>query len=371
MKKKVLLLILLVILMMISACSEKVGKEEAMDALIGKYFLIEPSASIAVMVVDEGEVVYQKAFGYENIETLKEATPKTNYRLASVTKMFTAMGTAILVDQGKLTYDTLVKDILPDFPSYGDKISVQDLLRHRSGLYDFYDRTDLLDQSFDVDHQVLDTDVYEIVKKSEGLAYETGERFDYVDVNYILLGLIIEEVSDMSLTDFMDTYIFEPLEMKNSLCNDNTMSFEIANRAYGTDILNDKYYTKDQSYSSATRGDGNVYTSLEDMYKWDQALYGNKLLSKEGMATYLTPPRRPDMYYDNYDFGWMFISNAENQLEMIHNGASQGFSTFYTRIPEKKQAIIVLSNRNYADEVYTLHEKIRDIYGISPMAYGM
>lgn len=364
-----LLIVLALIVGSLSGCSPKQSQEEQLDAYINKYFIIDPSASIAVMVIDEGQPVYKKAFGYANIETLEKATPMTNYRLASITKMFTAMCVAILEEDGLITYDTLVKDILEDFPSYGDAISIQHLLQHRSGLYDFYDRTDLLDKTFDVDHQVLDSDVYEIVKKSEGLAFEPGQKHDYVDVNYILLGLIVEKVSGMTLTDYMATHIFEPLEMDNSLCNDTTMAFDIAHRALGTAKENDKYITKDQNFSSATRGDGNVYTSLDDMYKWDQGLYGNVLLSNESKEAHYKAPKRPGLYSHNYDFGWVFRNNAKKQLEMMHYGSSQGFSTVYIRIPEKKQAIVVLSNRNEADEVYDLHIKIRSIYGMPQMLY--
>lgn len=350
-------------------CSDHTTKEEQLDKHMNQLFNSGNQPSISILVVDNGEPVYKKSFGYANIETLEEATPSTNYRLASVSKMFTAMSIMILKDRGQLDYDMRVKDILEDFPEYGKDITIRHLLYHTSGLKSFYDLTELLDEQFDEENQILDSDVYEIVKRADCTNFTPGAMFEYSDTGYIMLGLIVEEVSGTKLSDFMKENIFIPLNMDNTVIFDKTLDMSINNRAYGTDSDGTKYFTKDQSYSSATRGDGAVYSSLEDLYKWDQALYSDILVSKETMQEAYTPPGYLNSTYDNYTCGWIFRKNGKGQLELCHNGSTQGFSTIYFRIPEKQQAIIVLSNKNESDIAYELHEKIRKIYDFAKESY--
>lgn len=369
-KNNIMIIILSIILSLtFIGCSNHTTKEEQLDKYMDKIFYSSNMPSISILIVDNGKTVYNKSFGYANVETLEKATPSTNYRLASVSKMFTAMSIMILKDRGQLDYDMSVKDILEDFPEYGKDITIRHLLNHTSGLRSFYDLTELLDEEFNEENQILDSDVYEIVKRADSTYFTPGSIFKYSDTGYIILGLVVEEVSGMKLSDFMKENIFMPLSMDNTVLFDKTLNMSINNRAYGTDSDGKKYIIKDQSYSSATRGDGSVYSSLEDLYKWDQALYSDKLVSKETMQEAYTPPKHLNSLYENYTCGWIFRKNGEDQLEQVHAGSTQGFSTIYFRIPEKQQAIIILSNMNEYNIVYDMDEKIRKIYDFAKESY--
>ncbi len=367
--KKIAILISVILSLNLSfvGCTDKKSPEEKLDEYINKIYSKEhydPAPSISILVIDHGAAVYKKSFGYANVETLEKATPNTNYRIASVTKMFTAMCVIILKDRGLLDYDTKVCEILEDFPEYGNDIAVRHLLTHTAGLPDFYDSVDLLDQEFDENHQILDSDVYEIVKRADSTNFPPGSNFQYTDTAYIVLGRVVETVSGMELSDFMKENIFMPLKMYNTVAYDKTSDMEIKNRAYGTEPAGTKYIINDQSYSSATLGDGGVYSSLEDMYKWDQALYSNTLVSKDSLLEAFTPPKylNSSCCNGNYNFGWGFRKNDRGEMEQFHEGATQGFSASYFRIPEQKRAIIVLSNKNNDKNAYELHMYIRKIY---------
>ncbi len=336
--------------------------EEKLDQALEKMTVGSNSPSTSVLIIDHGKIVYKKSFGYSDVETLEKATPKTNYRLASLTKMFTAMSIIILHDRGLLDYDTKVSDIFDDFPAYGKNITIRHLLTHRSGLKDYYDYTDLLNRKFDVTHQLLDKDVYEIIKKMDDTYFESGSSFKYSDTGYTLLGRIVEKISGTKLSDFMKENIFVPLEMNDTVAFDKELNLTIPNRAYGADSGDTAFITKDQSYSSAVLGDGGVYSSLEDLYKWDQGLYGEKLVSKASLTEAYTPPLYINSKFDNYSSGWFFRKNANNELEQLHTGGTQGFTTLYLRIPGQQKTLIVLTNKNENGKIFEIERLVRQFY---------
>ncbi len=234
-----------------------------------------------------------------------------------------------------------------------------------SGLRDYYDLVALLGRNFDETNQLSDADVYEIVKKTDSTYFAPGSAFEYSDTGYTILGLVVEKVSGMELSEFMSENIFKPLEMENTVAFDKTLASEIKNRAYGTVAAGQNYIIKDQSYSSAVLGDGGVYSSLEDLYKWDQALYSNALVSEKTLKEAYTAPRPLTTLYDNYSSGWFFRKNGLGELEQFHGGATQGFSTYFLRIPEQERTLIVLSNKNDDERAYEIHRFIRKAYGFA------
>jgi len=366
-KNRIFIPLSVITLLLFIICStylfgEKLTKEEQLDRYING---LDLNSSISILVVDNGEAVYEKSFGYASIDTFESATPSTNYRLASVSKMFTAMSIMILKDRGELDFNMPVNEILTDFPEYGKDITINHLLQHTSGLQSFYDLTDVLGKEFDADNQVLDSDVYEIVKRVDSTYFTPGSYFEYSDTGYIVLGLIVEKVSGKSLPDFMKENIFIPLEMNNTVVFDKTLNTQVNNRAYGIDTDRENWFTKDQSYSSATRGDGSIYSSIDDLYKWDQGLYTDMLVSYETMEEAYTPPKLLNVYSGNYNSGWCFNKDMKGKLFQSHNGSTQGFTHEYTRMPEEKRAVIVLTNRNEWWEVIEIEQTIRRIYGFT------
>lgn len=186
------LLMLLTLLCFSVGCSVQAAgnyevKAKELDDVMNDYYSSDKNMpSTSILIVDNGEIVYKKCYGYANVETLEKATPESTYRLASVSKMFTSMGIIVLKDRGLLDFDTRVGDIFDDFPEYGKDITVKQLLEHTSGLKDFYDLTGLLDEEFDVDNQLLDSDVYEIIKRSDSTYFEPGKVHKYTDTGYVL-----------------------------------------------------------------------------------------------------------------------------------------------------------------------------------------
>ncbi len=357
----------------LAGCVNSRTPEQQLDNYIQKEYCKynSPSSAISILIVDNGKIVYNKSYGYANIETLEKADSDTNYRLASVTKMFTAMCAMILKDRGLLDYDTKVSAILEDFPEYGKDITVRQLLTHTSGLRDFYDLTDLLDEDFNEENQLLDSDVYEIVKRADSTYFTPGNHFKYSDTGYIVLGRVIEKVSGMTLSEFMDKNIFKPLKMNNTVAFDKRQNPEIKNRAYGTQLHGNKFIVKDQSYSSATLGDGGIYTSLDDLYKWDQALYSDKLVSKETLEEAYTPTKPLNSLYDCYNCGWNFGKNGGGFLEQLHWGETQGFTNIYVRIPYLKKTCIILSNENNnSNQIQRLDKKIRELFDFGSINYN-
>ncbi|MEA4988073.1 MAG: serine hydrolase domain-containing protein [Anaerovorax sp.] len=364
-------LILLICIFLFTSCTVSPTPEQKLDHHLMKLTKDSNSPSLSVLIADHGKVVYKKSFGYANVEEKIPATPSTNYRLASVTKMFTAMCIILLKEQGRLDYEAPVHTILKDFPEYGKDITVRHLLTHTSGLKDYYgEPTELIGGGFTETNQLTDHDVYEIVKRMDGTYFEPGKDFQYSDTGYTVLGQVVEAISGTSLADFMTENIFKPLDMTQTVAYDPVHDPTIPNRALGAERRKGIYITHDQSYSSGVLGDGGVYSSLEDLYKWDQALDNGTLISKEALneAYHIPSHNFPSQSY-TYRCGWFIFESQNDIIEQSHNGATQGFSTYYLKQPMLGKTLIVLSNKNLNDDAYELHTLVRSLYDFKPTSY--
>lgn len=360
-----LLITLLSLSMVLTGCSVFHTPEQELDTYLENLIRNKQSPSLSVLVIKEGKTVYKKSFGYANVQTKEKATPASNYRLASLTKMHTAMCAIILHEKGLLDYEAKVSSILPDFPLYGKDITVRHLLTHTSGLKDYYgDPVDLLNRSFDKDHQLQDADVYEIVKRLDGTYFIPGSTYRYSDTGYTVLGQIIEKVSHQSLASFMKENIFEPAHMTQTIAYVQSSGIPVENRVYGSGTTGSKFIINDQSYSSAVIGDGGVYSSLNDLEAYDQALYTDSIVSQSALQeAYKTQTDFGTVAYHPYRFGWFFKENRTAIIEQYHDGSTQGFSTYYLRQPDSHNAIVVLSNKTMDIPAYQLHQLIRRLYG--------
>ncbi|MEM6629865.1 MAG: serine hydrolase domain-containing protein [Bacteroidota bacterium] len=310
------------------------------DSLFKDYFVPNPGASF--IVIKEGNIVMSKAYGYADAENKVLATPYTNYRLASVSKQFTAMAIMILVHRGKLTYDTRLTDVFPEFPAYGQEINIRHLLTHRSGLAD-YGR--FLEQ--DRTEQLLNREMLDSLMQTESTMFTPGSKFRYSNTAYALLPLIVEKLSGLSYTDFIHKEIFDPLEMNHSTTY--YKGVDIENRAYGHVIEEGKVIKKDQSLTSALQGDGSIYTSVTEYAKWDQGLYNDKLMPQEELEeAFIAWDKNGKTRKKGYGYGW-FISYKNGTKVLSHGGATIGFSLYVTRVPSKKLTVAVFSNRDQGD----------------------
>jgi CubicO group peptidase (beta-lactamase class C family) len=281
-----------------------------------------------------------------NVEEKGAARPQTNYRLASVTKQFTAMAVMILADRKKLRYDNVLTDFFPDFPAYGKSITVKNLLQHTSGLLDY---EAVMPETTSV--QLLDRDVLSLMKKQDSTYFAPGSKYLYSNTGYALLALIVEQRSKMPFARFLKKNIFDRLGMNNTVAFEKGIS-SVQFRAYGYSPVDsthsDVFKQTDQSLSSAVLGDGGIYSSVKDMTKWDRSLYRSPLVKSATMKMALTPNILPDGTNSEYGFGWR-ISNELGTLCYHHAGSTIGFRNEIQRYPEKKLTVIVLTNRNNAD----------------------
>jgi CubicO group peptidase (beta-lactamase class C family) len=331
-------------------------KSAKIDALFSEYDRPDvPGASI--LVIKNGKVLFKKAYGSANLEAKISSTTRTNYRLASVTKQFTAMAIMILAERKKLSYDDRLTDFFPDLPAYGKTISVRHMLNHTSGLLAY---EDLIPEGTTT--PLSDSDVLQFMKQQDHTYFPPGSRFRYSNTAYVLLGIIVARVSGTSFPEFLKKNVFEPLRMKHTVFYKRE-DHRDRNRAFGYSkqgsTHGDAFVRTDQSLTSSTLGDGTVYSSVDDLYNWDQALYTESLVKAETLKEAFTPAVAVDES-GGYGFGW-FIENKGGKRMVWHSGNTIGFTAVIQRFPDERFTVIVLTNRNDAQLVDTINA-IEELY---------
>jgi len=310
----------------------------------------------AVGIIKDGKFIFKKGYGLANLETGRKANEYTNYRLASVSKQFTTMCIMILKEKGKISYDDRLTDVFTDFPKYGDKITIRNLLQHTSGLID-YESLIPDDQT----EQVKDKDVLEMMKTQDSTYFEPGTKFKYSNSGYVLLAMIVEKISGKRFAKFLDENIFSPLYMYNTVPYEKGIS-TVTNRAFGYTKTDTGFVKSDQSVTSAVLGDGGIYTSLVDYFKWDQALYSDVLVTQKTLEEAFTPGKLKDgtKIETGYGFGW-FTETADGKKWVGHSGHTCGFSTYVLRIPKHKFTTVILINQRDIDTEKIAH-KVTNLY---------
>jgi len=290
-----------------------------------------------VLVTKYDEVIFKGAFGYADLSGKSPLSTETAFQLASVSKQFTAMAIMMLKEQGLINYEDHVQQYIPDFPYQG--ITIRQLLTHRSGLSNYTYFSDELWPDRQV--PITNDEVISLMALHQpAIYYQPDVRFDYSNTGYFLLASIVEKASHLPFAYFLQKNIFEPLEMKNSFCySDPLLSEKIATGHTG----NRRKRLPD--YLDTVLGDKGMYSSVEDLYKWDQALYTEKLVSKETLEEAFTGSgARIGKNAEDYGFGWR-IKRLDNGDEVIyHGGLWHGYNTYLLRNPKDHSAIIVLSN---------------------------
>jgi CubicO group peptidase (beta-lactamase class C family) len=311
-----------------------------------------PGASVTV--IREGKVLYKRAYGLADIESHASATTKTNYRLASFTKQFTAMCIMILAERHKLNLDDSITRFFPDFPAYAKPITVRQLLTHTSGMKAY---EELIPEGRTA--QLHDRDILDLLKQQTSTYFQPGMEYRYSNTGYAHLALIVEKASGVSFAAFLKKNIFGPLKMHDTVAFEEGIS-TVRNRAYGYTKKGDAFERTDQSLTSAVLGDGGIYSSVDDLFLWDQALYTTKLVSDDMLRQAWTPSILASGKQTKYGFGWE-LGESHGLKTVRHGGATIGFRTAILRIPEKKFTVIVLANRSEAkpDE---LANAIADLY---------
>ncbi|PWV46542.1 serine hydrolase [Chitinophaga sp. S165] len=322
------------------------------DNLFNAYNNINTSG-VSIMVIRDSQVIYNRSFGLADVEHKVPATPQTNYRLASVTKQFTAMAIMILKDEGRISLDDPLVKFFPNIHSYGKKITIRHMLNHTSGLLNY---GDLIPEGTTI--PLTDKDVLHLIEPLDSTDFEPGTKFAYSNTAYSLLSLIVAKVSGMPYKDFLKQRIFEPLGMTYSIAN--VMGDSIYNRAYGYDQKADGLKMSDQSIYSYILGDGGVYSSVTDLYKWNEALYKPVLVKQETLDEIFTISSKEHEHL-GYGYGW-YIDTKYGKKRVSHTGGTSGFSTYIIRYPEIKFSVIILANLDEGFTVAKVGDAIEDIY---------
>ena len=305
------------------------------DALMARYQGNVPGASL--LVIKDGKAVMERGYGFANLEAHEAATPQTNYRLASVSKQFTAAAILLLAERRVLSLDDHARHWLPELPVEHEQITIRQLLSHGGGLIDYEDLMPANQTA-----QISDADVLRMLAAEPRSYFPPGTSYRYSNGGYVLLGLIVERASKQSLPDFLAKNIFQPLGMNHTLLYVHGGP-EVTHRAYGYSEENGHWIQTDQSPTSATRGDGGIYSSIEDIAKWDAALYDHRLLSDASRKLAFSPQNKvsDETDVDAYGFGWRIHGDV-----LWHSGESMGFRNVIIRWPKQHQTVILLSNRN-------------------------
>ena len=305
------------------------------DRLMQRYEGDAPGASL--LVLRDGEAIVRRGYGRSDLEQDVEAGPATNYRLASVSKQFTAAAILLLAQDGKLGIDDRLRAWLPSLPRAADGITLRHLLTHTSGLLDY---EDLMAEPYD--GQILDAVVLGLLAREDRLYFPPGSAYRYSNSGYAVLALVVERASGMSFPEFLRRRIFEPLGMHHSLAYvvDGPV---VPHRAWGYSSVDGRWQRTDQSSTSAVLGDGGIYSSIDDLALWDAALYDDRLLSEAPRALAFAPQvevsGEPDVTH--YGFGWRIAGDRQ-----WHSGESIGFRNVIVRWPKQRLTVVLLSNRN-------------------------
>ena len=335
--------IVIITLLLSSNISFGQTKTEQLDQLLNQY-LEYGQFNGSVLVADQGKVIYKKGFGMANMEWDIPNTSTTKHRLGSVTKQFTAMLILQLVADGKLDLQKPITTYLPDYPEKsGAIITTHHLLTHTSGIPNYtsfpgffaeesrnpYTPSEFLDQFQDMD-----------------LDFTPGDHFSYSNSGYFLLGVIVEKLTGKTYEEMLQANIFKPLGMSNSGYDNHKDILKERATGYGksgNSFVNSNFLDMSIPYAA-----GSLYSTVEDLYTWDQALYTNTLVSEEMMTAYFTP------YVSawgnaQYGYGWGIgyepIGNTDDTIAvMSHGGGINGFNTIISRATSDKSLVVLLNN---------------------------
>ena len=349
------------------AQSSEGSREKQIDTLFSGVTSPD-SPGFAALVRQNGKTIFEHSYGVRDLRTKSKIDAHTNFRLASFTKQFTAMAIMLLVRDGKLRYDEKLSEIFPDFPDYGKAITVRNLLNHTSGLPDYEDLMEAAEKGsgplWSPEKQIHDAEVLELLKKDKKGKFAPGASWSYSNSGYVILGLVVAKASGKTCGEFLRERVFTPLKMNHTIVHEKGRN-EVSNRAFGHSKENGALKETDQSSTSATLGDGGIYSNLEDLAKWDDALRNHTLLNEKEMRPALTPVKRNDGAEphwptqpndDNlhpgkpvsYGFGW-FLDPYNGHRRMWHTGSTMGFRTVIERFLGDNLTIIILANRTDVD----------------------
>jgi len=328
---KLYLALILLLTLIFNGCTQRSdSKSDAIDKFVQECYDMGMFSG-CVLVAGKGNLLFKNAYGYTDLKSGIRLNTATAFYLASISKQFTTMAIMILKEQKKLSYDDKLKTYFPGFPDYAKKITIRHMMTHTSGLPDHYD---IITKSEGITNQ----DALEVLQSQPKLLFDPGTDYHYSNGAYVLLSLIVEKVSGQSFPMYMKENIFDPLDMNRTLVYDQSKPI-IRNRAIGYNP-----FGQERDYTHFTSGAGGMYTTVEDLFKWDRGLYGTELINIETREEAFTPFKLANDSSIHYGFGWE-IREDDKGKTVAHSGGLAGFSTYIERYIEDENSIIYLSNR--------------------------
>ena len=310
---------------------------QSIDALLSPVFQpADPGA--AVIVTQKGRTVFRKGYGMANLELKVPIRPEMAFRIGSVTKQFTAVAVLMLVQEGKLALEADVTTYLPDYPTHGEKITIENLLTHTSGIKSYTDMTEWLPL------WRKDMPLAELIDffKDQPMEFKPGERWAYNNSAFVLLGAVIEKVSGQSYAQFLAERIFQPLGMTHTQYDvtEKIIPGRVAGYNKGANGWENAPYLS----MTQPHGAGALMSSVDDLARWDKALYTGKLVKPKLLRKAWTPFSLADGRSTQYGYGWG-ISPLAGKVFIEHGGGINGFICHGLRMPEERIYVAILTNR--------------------------
>jgi CubicO group peptidase (beta-lactamase class C family) len=297
------------------------------------------AAGISVLVAQDGKILYKKGFGYGDINAKELVTHETKFRIGSITKQFIGAAILKLQEDGKISVHDNLSKFIPDFPK-GDEVTIHHLLTHTSGIHSFTNKTDFISR---VTSPISETELVEEIKK-DPYDFEPGERFLYNNSGYFLLGHIIRKVTGQSFGDYLTEKFFKPLGMTNTGVHSSAL--KLTNEAKGYKKENGEYKQDINWDMSWAGGAGALYSTVEDLYKWNEGIFKGNILSPGSLNAAFTPVilnNGKTPAEGKYGYGWA-IGNFRGEEVLEHGGGLHGFSTRIARYPAENLTVVMLTN---------------------------
>jgi CubicO group peptidase (beta-lactamase class C family) len=334
---------------------------------------------MAVMVIRDGHIAYRKNLGLADLDTRRAISPGSQFLFGSVTKQFTAMAIMILRDRGKLQLEDPLSKFCPEFPAYARTITIRHLLNHTSGLSDYeelllgkvdYDKLFQSSKDPHAAHEYTSAEALLALSRQQKLSFPPGEKFEYSNSGYVVLAQIIERLGGMRYAEFLKRNIFDQIGMHGTLVVDERHQ-KVPHLASGYGKRNGRWQDIAYTPENYIYGEDGIYGTIEDLSKWDQALYSDKLVPRSAVEMMFRPGRTndgkdSDTYMTgilkrptSYGFGW-FITSFGETLVVEHGGSWSGYRSYIIREPSRRLTAIVLMN-SADDRVGAVAHELIDI----------
>jgi CubicO group peptidase (beta-lactamase class C family) len=316
---------------------------------------------VAVLVAQDGKILFEKCYGLADREHGVFVIPQTTFRIASITKQFTASAILKLQEEGKLSVDDKLSKYITDFPR-GNEVTLRQLLNHTSGIHDYSPEPEHLS---DVAKSTTTEAEIELIKKQKSpYDFDPGTKWRYDNSGYELLGYIVEKVSGQNYGNFLRGNFFQPLGMTNT--GVYRAHLDLPHEALGYSLGTNGFEAPFYSDPSWSGGDGALYSTVEDLYRWNEGIFNGQVLDAASLKAALTPvaPKASQVNSGNgYGFGW-FVGPYRGLRDFSHSGERPGFSSMLIRLPDEKFTVVVLANSDGRPNTapYDLAYQLVDIY---------